>query len=121
MAKQPNKSARADSSADRGAAAVSGNTGTVAAAEPKPAAVVEQTAVADHAVADDKVLDSAALLAVIGDMADDLPGMIAELEYNARSSAQDQDHSQHSFYSRLATVFGEFRAGLATVLNAPQV
>jgi hypothetical protein len=106
MAKQ-SKSARDDSSAGRGAAAVSGNTGTVAAAEPKPAAVV------DHAVADDKVLDSAALLAVIRDMADDLPGMIAELEDNARSSAQDQDYSQHSFYSRLAIVFGEFRNGLA--------
>jgi hypothetical protein len=50
-------------------------------------------------------------------MADDLRGMIAELEYNARSSG----HSQHSFYSRLATVFGEFCAGLATVLSAPQV
>jgi hypothetical protein len=121
MPKQPSKSARADSSAGRGAAAVSGNTGTVAAAEPKPAAVVEPAAVADHAVADDTVLDRAALLAVIKDMADDLPGMIAELEYNARLSSQGQDHSQHSFYSRLASVFAEFRNGLATALNAPQV
>jgi hypothetical protein len=96
---------------------VSGNTGTVAAAEPKPAAAVEPAAVADHAVADDTVLDRAALLAG----ADDLPGMIAELEYNARLSSQGQDHSQHSFYLRLASVFAEFRNGLATALNAPQV
>ena len=54
-------------------------------------------------------------------MAEDLPGMIAELEANARLSAQGQDHSEHAMYSRLASVFGEFRAGLATVLNAPQV
>ena len=54
-------------------------------------------------------------------MADDLPGMIAELEYNARSSAQNQDHSEHAFYSRLASVFAEFRNGLTTALNAPQV
>jgi len=121
VAKQPNKSARDDSSAGRGAAAVSGNTGAVAAAAPKPAAVVDPTAVADHAVADDTILDRAALLAVIKDMADDLPGMIAELEYNARSSAQNQDHSEHAFYSRLASVFAEFRNGLTTALNAPQV
>ena len=113
MAKQPNKSARDDSSAGRGAAAVSGNTGAVAAAAPKPAAVVDPTAVADHAVADDTILDRAAL-AVIKDMADDLPSMIAELEYNARSSAQNQDHSEHAFYSLLASVFAEFRNGPTT-------
>jgi hypothetical protein len=121
MAKQPSKSARADSSAGSSAAAVSSNTGTVAAAEPKPAPVAETAAVVDHAVADDTVLDRAALLAVIRDMADDLPGMIAELEYNARSSAQNQDHSEHALYSRLASVFAEFRNGLTTALNAPQV
>jgi hypothetical protein len=59
----------------------------------------------------------AALLAVIKDMLDDLPGMIAELEAQARLSAQDQDHSEHSFYSRLASVFAEFRNGLTTALN----
>jgi hypothetical protein len=47
--------------------------------------------------------------------------MIAEPEAQARLSAQDQDHSQHSFYSRLASVFGEFRNRLANAWNAPQV
>jgi hypothetical protein len=111
MAKQPSKSARADSSAGESAAAVSSNTDAVAAAAPKPAAAAEPAAVAD-----DTVLDKAALLAVIKDMAEDLPPMIAELEANARLSANAADHSEHTLYSRLATVFGEFRAGLATVL-----
>jgi hypothetical protein len=87
MAKQVSKSARDDSSAGKSAAAVSSNTDAVAAAAPKPTAVV------DHAVADDTVLDRAALLAVIKDMLGDLPDMIAELEYNARSSAQDQNQA----------------------------
>jgi len=98
------------------AAAVSSGTDAAAAAAPKPAAVVEPAAVAD-----DNALDSAALLAVIRDMADDLPGMMAEPEAQARSSAQGPDHSQHSFYSRLASVLSEFRNGLGTALNAPQV
>jgi len=51
-------------------------------------------------------------------MAEDLPPMIAELEANARLSAQGQDHSEHAMYARLARVF---RAGLAIILNAPQV
>jgi len=58
---------------------------------------------------------------VIKDMLDNLPGMIEELEAQARLSAQDQDQSDHSFYSRLATVFGEFRNGLTTALNPPRV
>ena len=37
------------------------------------------------------------------------------------TSAQNQDHSEHAFYSRLASVFAEFRNGLATALNAPKV
>jgi hypothetical protein len=49
MAKQPSKSARADSSAGGGGAAVSGNTDTVAAAEPvtpkAPAAPVAEPSV----------------------------------------------------------------------------
>jgi hypothetical protein len=69
-------------------------------------------AVVDHALADDTVLDRAALLAVIKDMLDDLPGMIEELEAQARASAQDLDHAQHTGFSPLATVFGEFRKGL---------
>jgi hypothetical protein len=121
MAKQPSKTARADSSAGAGAAGVSSNTDAVAAAEPKPVAVAEPAAAVDHAVADDTVLDRAALLAVIKDMAEDLPGMIAELETQARLSAQSADHSEHAMYARLATVFGEFRTGLESVLNAPQV
>ena len=56
-------------------------------------------------------------------MLDNLPGMIEELKAQARLSAQDQDQDQsdHSFYSRLATVFGEFRNGLTTALNPPRV
>jgi hypothetical protein len=119
MAKQPSKSARADSSAGESAAAVSSNTDAVAAAA--PATPKAPDAVVEHAVADDTVLDRAALLAVIKDMAEDLPGMIVELETQARLSAQGQDHSEHAMYARLASVFSEFRAGLATVLNAPQV
>jgi hypothetical protein len=119
MPKQLSKSARDDSSAGRGAAAVSSDTDTVAAAEAAP--VKTPDAAVDHAVADDMVLDRAALLTVIKDMAEDLPGMIAELETQARLSKQSADHSEHAMYARLASVFGEFRAGLATVLNTPQV
>jgi hypothetical protein len=118
MAKQ-SKTARADSSAGGSATAVSSNTDAVAAAA--LATPEAPDAAVDHAVADDTVLDKAALLAVIKDMAKDLPPMIAELEANARLSAQGQDHSEHAMYSRLASVFSEFRAGLATVLTAPQV
>jgi hypothetical protein len=114
MAKQPNKSARDDSSAGRGAAAVSSNTDAVAAAAPAQAPEVSAATAATAA-------DSAVLLAVAKSMYDDLPGIIASLEAEARSSAQDQDHSQHALYCRLATVFGEFRTGLESVLNAPQV
>ena len=60
MAKQPSKSARADSSAGAGAAAVSSNTDAVAAAE--PATPKAPDAAVDHAVADDTVLDRAALV-----------------------------------------------------------
>jgi hypothetical protein len=119
MAKQPNKSARDDSSAGRGAAAVSGNTGTVAAAKAPPVKTPEAPAAV--AAEQSAMLDDGALLAVVKSMSEDLPGIVADLEAEARSSAQDQDHSQHTMYSRLATVFGEFRAGLASVLNAPQV
>jgi hypothetical protein len=121
MPKQSSKSARDDSSAGKSTAPVSSATDAGAVAAPKPAAVVQPDPVVDHAVADDTVLDKAALLAVIKDMAEDLPPMIAELEANARLSAQDQDHSEHALYSRLANVFSEFNNGLATVLNAPQV
>jgi hypothetical protein len=121
MPKQSSKSARDDSSAGKSTAPVSSATDAGAVAASKPEAVVQAALVVDHAVADDTVLDRAALLAVIKDMLDDLPGMIAELEYNARSSAQDRDHSEHAFYARLASVFGEFRNGLTTALNAPQV
>jgi hypothetical protein len=84
MAKQPSKSARADSSAGQSAAAVSSNTDAVAAAAPATPKAPDSPV--DHAVADDTVLDKAALLAVIKDMAEDLPPMIAELEANARLS-----------------------------------
>jgi hypothetical protein len=89
MAKQLSKPARADSSAGRGAAAVSGNTGTVAAAEPKPAAVAEPTAVVDHAVADDTILDRAALLAVIKDMADDAKDQSADKNRKRRELGEE--------------------------------
>jgi hypothetical protein len=32
-------------------------------------------------------------------MFDDLPGMIAELDAQARSSAHDRDHSEHVLYT----------------------
>ena len=83
--------------------------------EQKPDAAV------DHVVADDTVLDRAALLAVIKDMAEDPPLMISELEAQARLSVQGQDHSEQAMYARLASVFSDFNNGLATVLNAPQV
>jgi len=54
-------------------------------------------------------------------MFDDRPGMIAELDAQVRSSAPDRDHSEHVLNSRLATVFGEFRNGLATVFDSLQV
>jgi hypothetical protein len=120
MAKQPSKSARADSSAGSGAAAVSKGTDAVVAAE--PANAPEAPAAATDASAPSvRQEDRAALLAVCRYMLDDVPGIVAELEAEARSSAQDQDHSQHALYCRLATVFGEFRTGLESVLNAPQV
>jgi hypothetical protein len=84
MAKQLSKPARADSSAGRGAAAVSGNTGTVAAAEP-----AEPTAVVDHAVADDTILDRAALLAVIKDMADDAKDQSADKNRKRRELGEE--------------------------------
>jgi hypothetical protein len=90
---------------------------TVAGAA-EPATPKAPDAAVEHAVADDTVLAKAALLAVIKDMAEDLPPMIAELEANARLSAQGQDHSEHAMYARLARVF---RAGFAIILNAPQV
>jgi hypothetical protein len=122
MAKQPNKSTRDDSSAGRGAAAVSSNTDTVAAAEPAAIKTPDAPAVAAPAAEPSvETQDRAVLLSVVRSVYEDAPGIVEELEAEARSSAQDQDHSQHAMYSRLATVFGEFRAGLATVLNAPQV
>jgi hypothetical protein len=113
MAKQ-SKTARADSSAGKSAAAVSNDTDAVAAAEPAQAPEVSE-ATAETAA------DSAVLLSVAKSMYEDLPGIIASLEAEVRASAQDMDHARHALYSRLATVFGEFRAGLASVLNAPQV
>jgi hypothetical protein len=77
------------------------------------AVVVKPVAGVDHAVADHTVSDRAAPLAAIKEMLDDLPGMITELEDEARGSAQAQDYAAHSQFSRLATVFGEFRNGLA--------
>jgi len=88
----------------RGAAAVSSDTDTVAAAD-------TATPKADTVAADDR----AALLSVVRSMYDDVPDIIAALEAEARTSAQDLDHVAHSVFSRVATVFGEFRAGLASV------
>jgi hypothetical protein len=121
MPKQ-SKTARDDSSAGKSAAEASSNADAVAAAEPAtPKAPEAPAAVADASEPSVKQEDRAALLAVCRYMLEDVPGIVAELEAEARSSAQDQDHSQHALYCRLATVFGEFRTGLATVLNAPQV
>jgi hypothetical protein len=68
MAKQPNKSARDDSSAGRGAAAVSGNTGTVAAAKAPPVKTPEAPAAV--AAEQSAMLDDGALLAVVKSMSD---------------------------------------------------
>jgi hypothetical protein len=107
MAKQPNKSARVDSPAGRGAAAVSTDTDAVAApAVAKPAVFADERAT---------------LLADVRDMYDVAGQLIVGLEEYARTAAQDRHHAGHTEFSRLATVFAEFRAGLATVLNAPQV
>ena len=110
MAKQPSKSVRDNSSAERGAAAVSGNTDAVAAAE--PATVAEPSVEAQ---------DLVALLSIVKSMYDDVPDIIAPLEAEARASAQDLAHAQHSLFTRVAIMFSEFRAGLAAVLNALQV
>jgi hypothetical protein len=113
LAKQ-SKTARADSSAGQSAAAVSSNTDAVAAAEsvtPK----VEPTE--PSVFADERTT----LLADVRDMYDVAGQIIVGLEAYARTAAQDRRHGGHTEFSRLATVFGEFRAGLATVLNAPQV
>jgi hypothetical protein len=104
MAKQPSKSARADSSAGESAAAVSSNTDAVAAAAP--------TVLADA---------RSALLSDVRDMQEVSAQLVADLEARARNAAQAFDHAEHTLFSRLASVVAEFRAGLATVLNAPQV
>ena len=54
-------------------------------------------------------------------MYDDVPDIIAPLEAEARASAQDLAHAQHSLFAPVAIMFSEFRAGLAAVLNALQV
>ena len=110
MAKQPSKSARTDSSAGKSAAAVSNDTDAVAASEP---ALPEAPAV----FADER----STLLADVRDLYDVAGQIIVGLEAYARKAAQDRRHDGHTEFSRLATVFAEFRAGLATVLNAPQV
>lgn len=50
---------------------------------------------------------------------------IAAIEAQARAAAQSGDQGRHTDFSRLATVFGEFRNGLATIvpvsaLSAPK-
>jgi hypothetical protein len=107
MAEQQNKFARADSSAGRGAAAASTDTDAVAAPEAvKPPVFADQRS---------------ALLADVRDLYDVAGQLIVDLEAYARTGAQDRRHAGHTEFSRLATVFAEFRARLATVLNAPQV
>jgi len=106
MAKQPSKSVRDNSSAGRGAAAVSGNTDAVAATVAEPSVEAQ---------------DLAALLSIVKSMYDDVPDIIAALEAEARASAQDLAHAQHSLFAPVAIMFSEFRAGLAAVLNALQV
>jgi hypothetical protein len=114
MAKQPSKPFRADSSAGASAAAVSSNTDAVAAAEP---ATPKVEATEPSVFADERTT----LVADVRDMYDVAGQIIVGLEAYARTAAQDRRHAEHSEFSRLASVLGEFRAGLATVLNAPQV
>jgi hypothetical protein len=76
MAKQPSKSAREDSSAGRGAAAVSSDTDTVAAAEAAMTKAPDGlAAVVDTVAADDRVT----LPAVVRPMYEDLPDIIVAL------------------------------------------
>jgi hypothetical protein len=94
MAKQPNKSARADSSAGRGAEAVSGNTGTVAAAEP-------------NLFADART----ALLSDVRDVHEMSAQLVADLEASARKAAQALDHAEHTLFSRLLAWLLSFAPG----------
>jgi hypothetical protein len=80
MAKQSNKSARADSSAGRSAAAVSTDTDAAAAAAPKPALVKTadaQAAPAPSAEASVEAQDRGALLSVVESMYGAVPDINA--------------------------------------------
>jgi hypothetical protein len=109
MAKQ-SKSACVDSSAGCGAASVSNVTDAGAAPLNAPGA---PAAVAPSAEPSVEAEDCAALLSVVKSMYGAVPDNTAVLEAEARASARNLDHAQHTVFSRLATVFVEFRNGLA--------
>jgi hypothetical protein len=70
-------------------------------------------AVAPSAEPSVEAQDRTALLSVVKSKYGAVPDNTAVLEAEARASARDLDHAPHTVFSRLATVFGEFRNGLA--------
>jgi hypothetical protein len=48
---------------------------------------------------------------------DEAGALIAEIEAQARLAARSRDHAGHSSFARVAAVFGEFRSGLAPILQ----
>lgn len=59
------------------------------------------------------------LMVAISAMYSSASEFIAECERQARSASQAANQKSHTDFSRLATIFGEFRNGLATVLPSP--
>jgi hypothetical protein len=57
-----------------------------------------------------------ALMASVAAMHESTSKFIVAIESHARSAAQAADHAAHTDFSRLATVFGEFRNGLAGII-----
>lgn len=78
----------------------------------KPATVAEAAGLDPVAPTPDN------LMSAIASMYDSASEFIAVIERHARAAAQSADQSSHTDFSRLATVFGEFRNGLATILPA---
>lgn len=85
----------------------------IAEATARPASVAEAAGLDPVAPSTDN------LMASIQAMYDSSSQFIAEIERYGRTAAQDGDQQNHTDFSRLATVFGEFRNGLATILHPP--
>lgn len=82
------------------------------AANPVPASVAEAAGLDPVQPSVDNLMSS------IQAMYDSSSAFIAQIERHGRDAAQSADHQSHTDFSRLATVFGEFRNGLATILPA---